>query len=224
MRSPSIRQFTLVWILLMTCILLSHAGQWDQSVLRAEAKPEEAFTKVTFRYKYIAADREKLPKLGPLPRGVTLLPGSIETSTDVSGKEATQLFDLQIPVGCVAGDHTIALPLIEPPASEPNELKVTLKVPEFVDIKPRRLIWEKGGAHEPQTTSIVSVTPEGVTFTQLALSNDAFDATLERQAAQLYTVKISPKTTNNSVLTVVRVIGADLHGKETSFNLYAEVQ
>lgn len=212
--------------LIFSCgIFSSFAGQWESAAVDIKAKPEEPFVEVVFRYTRDTSGLDKMPEFGVWPEGVKLLTGVVSYTPllgpgDVQ-KEAADVFRFQIPVGCLAGEHAISIPLVN--STEPKELKVILKVPEWVEIKPRRIIWKRGEAAESKTTSIVSVTREGVMLTKVEPSDDSFDVILERQAAQLYSVKITPKDITKPTRTVIRVIGTDIHGRETSFNLYAEI-
>ena len=219
------RLLSVVFMLLCTTSSC-FAGQWESAVLEVQAKPEEPVAEVVFRYTRDASGRGKIPEFGVLPEGVKLLSAAVSNApaqgTDGAHKENVEVFRFQIPVGCLSGEHTILLPLAN--FAEPKELKIILKVPESVEITPRRLIWKKGEAAEAKTTSVVSVTREGVALTKVEPSDDAFEAILERQAAQLYSVKITPKDITKPKRTVIRVIGTDIHGHDTSFNLYAEVR
>ena len=204
---------------------LCFAGQWEAPVIEVEAMPMDPAVEVIFHYIHDGAGLDEMPKVGVLPEGVKLLPATVSTTPLLMGgaqKEAVDMFRFQIPVGCLSGEHAISIPLAT--STEPKELKVILKVPEVVEIKPRRLIWKRGDASESKTASVVSVTREGVVLTKVEPSDDAFDVILERKAAQLYSVKITPKDVASSKRTVIRVRGIDLHGRETSFNLYAEVR
>jgi len=210
----------------LCCSFPSFAGQWDSMVVEVQAKPTEPVVEAVFRYTRDPSELDKATEFGPWPEGVKLLTGAVATApllvTEAGRKDSVDSFRFQIPVGCLSGERTISIPLIN--SADPKELKVVLKVPELVEIKPRLMVWEKGSAAKTKTTSIVSVTREGIVLTKVEPDDDAFEVILERQAAQLYTVKITPKDVTASKRTVLRVIGVDMHGQETSFNLYAEVR
>jgi len=215
-----------VAIFSLCCPFPSFAGQWDSMVVEVQAKPTEPVVEAVFRYTHDPSGLDKAPEFGTWPEGVKLLTDAVATApllmTESGQKENVDMFRFQIPVGCLSGERAITIPLTN--ATEPKELKVILKVPELVEIKPRRIVWEKGEVAEAKITSVVSVTREGVVLTKVEPANDAFEVILERQAAQLYSVKITPRDVTQPKRTVIRVIGADIHGQETSFNLYAEVR
>jgi hypothetical protein len=222
----NMRQLLPTSLMALFCSISCFAGQWESAVVNVQAPSTEPIVEVVFRYTHDTSGLNKMPELGVLPEGVKLLPRTA-TPTPSSGtntvlKEPVAVFRFQMPVGCLAGEHIISIPLAN--SAEPKELKVILKVPEFVEIKPRHLIWKKGDAAEPKMTSIVSVTREGVVLKKVEIGDDTFSAVLECPARQLYKVKITPKHTNTPHLTLIRVIGTDIYGKETGFNLYAEIQ